>query len=127
MPPWRARSPGTTRRRLPGGLGRKASDGELYIAHVLGPAGAVKLTTLAVTNPGAAADAAFPAAADANRSIFYDRQGRPRSVLDVYGVLVGRYDGARNPAAASFDRAANETAHPWMRPRPLRCLPARRS
>src|SRR5712671_2984228 len=81
---------------LAGGLGRKASDGELYIAHVLGSAGAVKLTSLAVTHPGTAADAVFPAAAEANRSVFYDRQGRPRSVLDVYGVLVGRYDGARN-------------------------------
>jgi hypothetical protein len=86
---------------LAGGLGRKASDGELYIAHVLGSSGAVKLTSLAVTNPGTAADAVFPAAAEANRSVFYDRQGRPRSVLDVYGVLVGRYDGARNSNGAS--------------------------
>ena len=51
-------------------------DGELYIAHVLGSAGAVRLTTLAATNPSAAADAVFPAAAEANRAIFYDRQGR---------------------------------------------------
>jgi hypothetical protein len=86
---------------LAGGLGRKASDGELYIAHVLGSAGAVKLTSLAVTNPSTAADAVFPAAAEANRSVFYNSQGRPRSVLDVYGVLVGRYDGARPPGAAS--------------------------
>jgi hypothetical protein len=86
---------------LAGGLGRKASDGELYIAHVLGSAGAVKLTSLAVTNPNTAADAVFPAAAEANRSVFYNSQGRPRSVLDVYGLLVGRYDGARTPGAAS--------------------------
>jgi hypothetical protein len=86
---------------LAGGLGRKASNGELYIAHVLGSAGAVKLTSLAVTNPNTPADAVFPAAAEANRSIFYNQQGRPRSVLDVYGLLVGRYDGARNPPAAS--------------------------
>ena len=97
------------------GLGRKASDGELYIAHVLGAAGAVKLTSLAVSNPSAPADAAFPAAADANRTIFYDRLGRPRSVLDVYGALIGRYDGARSPTASSFkpdqsNRAAAETA-----------------
>jgi hypothetical protein len=87
---------------LAGGLGRKPSDGELYIAHVLGPSGAVKLTGLAVTNPSAPADAAFPAAAEANRSIFYNQQGRPRSVADVYGVLVGRYDGAHRPVGAAF-------------------------
>jgi hypothetical protein len=108
---------------LAGGLGRKASDGELYIAHVLGSSGAVKLTSLAVTNPGTAADAVFPAAAEANRSVFYDRQGRPRSVLDVYGALVGRYDGARNPSraasggssGASFNPASN-TAAPAVAP-----------
>jgi transglycosylase-like protein with SLT domain len=76
-------------------LGRKASDGELYIAHVLGPAGAAKLTTLAATAPTAAADAAFPSAADANRAIFYDRDGRSRSAAEVYNALIGRYDGAR--------------------------------
>jgi len=101
---------------LAGGLGRKASDGELYIAHVLGSAGAVKLTSLAVTNPNTAADAVFPAAAEANRSVFYNPQGRPRNVLDVYGLLVGRYDGARNPNAnaASFGAsvAASSAATP---------------
>jgi transglycosylase-like protein with SLT domain len=90
---------------LAGRLGRKASDGELYIAHVLGSAGAVKLTTLAAVDPGAAADAAFPAAAEANRAIFYDRLGRPRSVSQVYGFLVGRYDGARGLNPLSFDGA----------------------
>jgi Transglycosylase SLT domain len=95
---------------LAGGLGRKASDGELYIAHVLGPAGALKLTSLAVTNPNTAADAAFPAAAEANRSVFYNQQGRPRSALDVYGVLVGRYDGARNPNGTQFAPAFNSAS-----------------
>jgi hypothetical protein len=97
---------------LAAGLGRKASDGELYIAHVLGSAGAVKLTSLAVTNPNTAADAVFPAAAEANRSIFYNSQGRPRSVLDVYGVLVGRYDGARTPGAASTGASSSTSSSP---------------
>jgi hypothetical protein len=95
---------------LAGGLGRKATNGELYIAHVLGPAGAVKLTSLAISNPGTPADAVFPAAADANRAIFYDRLGRPRSVVDVYGVLVGRYGGARNPATPLFNRSGDGSA-----------------
>src|ERR1700674_291859 len=90
---------------LAGRLGRKASDGELYIAHVLGSAGAVRLTTLAAGNPGAPADAAFPAAAEANRAIFYDRLGRPRSIAQVYGFLVGRYAGARGVNPVSFDVA----------------------
>jgi hypothetical protein len=95
---------------LAAGLGRKPSDGELYIAHVLGSAGAVKLTSLAVTNPNTAADAVFPAAAEANRSVFYNSQGRPRSVLNVYGVLVGRYDGARTPGAASSGASSSTSS-----------------
>jgi hypothetical protein len=82
-------------------LGRKATDGELYIAHVLGSAGAIRLTTLTATSPGAAADVVFPAAAEANRSIFYDRQGHARSVAEVYGGLIGRYDGARSAGTPS--------------------------
>jgi hypothetical protein len=84
-------------------LGRKPTDGELYIAHVLGAAGAAKLTTLASSNLSAPADIAFPTAAEANRSVFYDRQGRARSVAEVRDALVGRFDGARGPAAAPFD------------------------
>jgi hypothetical protein len=89
--------------KLASRLGRAPTDGELYIAHVLGPAGAARLTALVEKNPGAPADAAFPTAADANRSIFYDRQGRARSVADVRDALIGRFEGARSSGAAPFD------------------------
>jgi len=41
----------------------------------------------------------FPNAAAANRSIFYDRGGRERSVAQVYSVLTQRYDSAANSSA----------------------------
>ena len=82
-------------------LGRNASEGELYVAHFLGPGGAAKLITAAASSPQANAAALFPSAAAANRSIFYDRQGAPRSVSDVYGLLVQRYDTARAGPATS--------------------------
>lgn len=75
-------------------LGRAPSNGELYIAHFLGPSGAGRLITMAANNPGASAASAFPGAAGANRSIFYDRQGNARTAAQVYGVLVGRYQTA---------------------------------
>jgi hypothetical protein len=75
-------------------LGRQPTDGELYIAHFLGASGAGRLITLAAANPGASAASAFPGAARANRSIFYDRQGQPRTAAQVYGSLVGRYQTA---------------------------------
>jgi hypothetical protein len=89
-------------------LGRNPSDGELYIAHFLGPAGAGKLITAASTSPQASASAIFPSAASANHSIFYDKQGNARSVSDVYGVLVHRYDSARAaPTPTNTDVALN--------------------
>jgi hypothetical protein len=76
-------------------LGRSPSEGELYIAHFLGAGGAAHLITLAATNPDARAADFFPNAAQANRSIFYDRSGAARSLAQVRNVLTARYDVAR--------------------------------
>jgi hypothetical protein len=78
------------RANLTASIGRAPSDGELYVAHFLGAQGAADLVHLATTTPGASAAAAFPAAAAANHSIFYDGR-KPRSVGAVYADLVGRH------------------------------------
>lgn len=83
-------------------LGRAPKDGELYMAHFLGPAGAAKLISRAGSNPHANAATMFPRAAKANRSIFYDRQGHARSVAGVYGELMRRYEAARASALAGL-------------------------
>lgn len=58
-------------------LGRAPSAGELYAAHVMGPAGAVRL--IAAAQQGAPSAAAiFPREASANRGLFYV-SGEPRS------------------------------------------------
>jgi len=86
--------------KLSSALGRRPTDGELYIAHFLGSGGAAKLIRNAESDPQASAAGLFPAAAGANRSIFYDRRsGRTRSVAEVYEVLTGKYTkAARTPA-----------------------------
>jgi hypothetical protein len=81
-------------------LGRPATGGELYIAHFLGPTGAAKLINQAESSPNSSAASSFSSAASANRSIFYDRQGRARSVADVYRVLVGKFESARQKTQA---------------------------
>ncbi len=83
-----------------GKLGRKPTQGELYIAHFLGPHGATKLISRSADTPSARADRVFPQAARANRAIFYDR-GRPRSLSQVYELLVGDHSRME-----SFARAA---------------------
>jgi hypothetical protein len=89
-------------------IGRDPSEGDLYVAHFLGAGGASQLINLADQSPGTTAASAFPNAAKANPSIFYDRQGRARSASEVYHVLVARYDVARAaPAVPASAVAAN--------------------
>jgi len=82
--------------QLTGKIGRRPTDSELYMAHFMGVGGAAKLITSAEESPQASAAQLFPSAAAANKSIFYDREGRTRSVSEVYGVLNTRYSGAAN-------------------------------
>jgi hypothetical protein len=81
--------------QLNAAIGRAPSEGELYIAHFLGPDGAAKLIAAASSQPNANAAAMFPQAAAANPSIFHDRAGRPAGAAAVYSKLTGRYDVAR--------------------------------
>jgi len=69
-------------RILADGLGRAATEQDLYIAHFIGPANAVKLIRNAELNPHHAAAPLFPAAARANQPIFY-AGGAPRSCAAV--------------------------------------------
>jgi hypothetical protein len=92
--------------KLTGKIGRRPTDGELYMAHFMGVGGAAKLISDAEDNPNATAARLFPNAAAANRSIFYDRSGRARSVSEVYSVLSARYAGAANSQATRSAMAA---------------------
>lgn len=82
--------------KLTGLLGRRPSDSELYMAHFMGVGGAAKLIANAEDNPQAVGARLFPNAAVANRSIFYAKDGRARSVSEVYSVLDARYASAAN-------------------------------
>ena len=93
-------------------LGRSPGEGELYLAHFLGVGGASKLISLAASSPQASAAEVFPLAAGANRSIFYDKQGEPRSVAQVYKMMVGRYDMARGHSPGAPVIAAAAVAAP---------------
>lgn len=87
-------------------LGRDATEGELYIAHFMGAGGAAKLIEQSEAAPGAKAADAFPNAARANRSIFFDRNGRARNLAEVAQNLSGRYQVARTRTATADNVAA---------------------
>jgi hypothetical protein len=92
--------------RLTGKIGRRPTDGELYMAHFMGVGGAANLISNAEDNPNASAARLFPNAAAANRSIFFDRSGQARSVAEVYSVLTSRYASAANSQATRTAMAA---------------------
>jgi hypothetical protein len=88
-------------------IGRQPTESELYIAHFFGAGGAGKLIELAANNPQANATASFPLAAQANRSIFYDRQGNARSAAGVYSELARRFKVASDGSGATLAAAGH--------------------
>jgi len=97
-------------KHLTNNLGRAPSDGELYLAHFMGATGASRLLSMAQSNPGGQAADAFPVAARANRSIFFDQSGRARSFSEVARNLTSRFDVAQ--ARKSSAEAAQAMAAP---------------
>jgi hypothetical protein len=94
-------------------IGRKPTEGELYVAHFFGPHAASRVLQLAASEPNADAVAMFPEAARANRSVFYDRQGNARTIAGVRDELVRRYQVAKArmvPSAAPTAVAAQTPA-----------------
>src|SRR5262249_29884519 len=73
-------------------LGRPVTSGELYAAHFLGPKGAIKLIKAAEATPQASASALFPEAAQANRKIFFTKNGDERTVASVVTALTCKPD-----------------------------------
>ena len=87
---------------LEGRLHRAPNASELYAAHVIGPQGAARLIAAAETGDASAA-ALFPREAAANRALFYDRAGAPRSAGELLQRLALDVGGA---TAAPVERAA---------------------
>jgi len=73
-------------------LGRDANATDLYMAHFLGPAGATRFLKAKDADPDQSAASVMPAAARANKWVFYDKSGNPRSLADVYQRFAARFD-----------------------------------
>lgn len=81
-------------------LGRAVGATDLYMAHFLGSGGAAKFLRTLASAPDMAAATLLPAAAAANRSIFFDRDGSARSVSEVYRRFASKIEGSA-PVATS--------------------------
>ena len=78
-------------------LGRDVESVDLYLAHFLGAAGATRFLKGMDANPDASAASALPAAARANRAVFYDKAGSPRSFAEIRARFAAKL-GGRAPA-----------------------------
>ena len=96
-------------RYLESRLGRPAEPVDLYLAHFLGAGGAARFLRAHDNNPGAAAAAMLPAAARANRAVFYNRDGSARSFAEIRAHFAERMGGA---GAGSPVRTASASPHP---------------
>jgi hypothetical protein len=83
-----------TRATLQSSLGRDVCGGELYAAHFLGPDAACRLIRMSDSQPNASAANAFPAAADANKHVFYHSDGTAKTVREVYNWALKQTSGA---------------------------------
>ena len=89
---------------LENALGRSATGTDLYMAHFLGLGGARQFLTTMQSNPDRSAAAMFPAAARANRSIFYGAGGQPRSLAEIYDKMATKLDrGAKVGGGSGVD------------------------
>lgn len=68
--------------------------GNLYVSHFLGEAGGPRFIAGAMSNPDApATQFVTPGAVSANRSIFLNRDGSPKTAGQVYAERTGRFGG----------------------------------
>ncbi len=78
-------------------LGRSTEPTDLYLAHFLGSAGAINFLSAHDADPDAAAAPLFPAAAAANRAIFYGPGGQPRSLSEIRTNFACQLEGMPLP------------------------------
>jgi hypothetical protein len=93
-------------------LGRCATGTDLYMAHFLGLGGAKQFLSKMASDPGARGAALFPAAARANRGVFYAPDGTPRTLQQIYDRFAAKLGGAAavGGAAPAADYATQALA-----------------
>ena len=90
-------------------LDRDVTGTDLYMAHFLGLGGAKKFLGAMDANADRSAASLFPAAARANRGVFYDKDGSARSLGEVYQRFAAKLDkgaaasGATGLASGNID------------------------
>ena len=88
-------------------LNRDVNGTDLYMAHFLGLGGATKFLRAQCNNGSACAAAIFPQEARANRSIFYGKDGSPRTLDQVYSIMGRKLDTAVDGSNDAMVQSSN--------------------
>lgn len=89
--------------------------GNLYVSHFLGEAGGPRFIAGAMSNPDAPATSfVTPGAASANRTIFFNRDGSPKTAGEVYAERTSRYAGGGPTVTPTLPTARTASAGPTM-------------
>lgn len=97
-------------------LGRDPDSAELYLAHFLGIGGAGKFLSALASDPGQNAASLLPKAAAANRTIFYEANGAPRSLGGVMELIRGKLSAAMEGEGGAWavpDASAYPASSSW--------------
>jgi hypothetical protein len=100
---------------LEGALGRPATGTDLYMAHFLGLGGAKQFLGAMAANPDRGGASMFPAAARANRSIFFSADGSQRSLSQIYSRFAAKLDkgaAAGGATGLASDNLDGSTTNP---------------
>ena len=85
---------------LQGSIGRPVTDTDIYMAHFLGSGGAKKFLK---ADPNAIAATFMQKEAQANRPIFYNGDGTPRTVGQIYQLMNNKLQTRAKQMGVSFD------------------------
>lgn len=96
--------------KLEAGLGRAATSTDLYMAHFLGAAGALRFLKAKAADPAALAVTAAPGAARSNHGVFFAAGGSARSLAAVYERFAVKFSGKALPVSGTVLPAVTATA-----------------
>ncbi len=104
---------------LGGKLGRAPEAVDLYLAHFLGEAGAARFLEAHDANPDGPAASLLPAAANANRSVFYRADGTQRSFAEIRANFAEKLGGESPPFTPSVSNGRPYSSPPLTQERPV--------
>jgi Transglycosylase SLT domain len=107
---------------LASALGREPEAVDLYLAHFLGSGGATKFLKAWQTDPSQPAATLFPAAASANKAIFYGKGGSPRTLNEIRERFKGKMGGDFGRPASAPPTIANRRSDAPRAPMEFRAI-----